>query len=393
MIPLPRRLTVPSDLANCKVCSASALEEIAEFRLLPRVTSDCVPFRDGGRLLICATCGAAQSPADLQWLEEIGEIYRAYRSFQQYGGPEQHVLDASTGRLRRRSQVLLDCLSALPNFPQKGAVLDVGCGGGATLRGFAERGGWRLFGLEIDDRDLRMLHTVRGFDTLYTCPPRDLPRNFDVITMVHSLEHFPEPSQVLRELSGKIACGGRLFVEVPDAGANPFEYLVADHMIHFTAPTLVRLASDSGFAVECLSTRWVSKEISLTAQPGGGELPCVDQSGVAEAIGRVRAQITWLVRFIDAARQAASASPRFGLFGSTIAATWLCGVLGDSVSFFVEEDTNRVGRTHMERPVLSPAQVPHGSVVYVSLIPRIANQVAARLSNSIELRLPPSEQL
>jgi 2-polyprenyl-3-methyl-5-hydroxy-6-metoxy-1,4-benzoquinol methylase len=384
---------VPSDLASCKVCSASALDEIAEFRLLPRVTSDCVPFRDGGRLLICASCGATQSPADQQWFDEIGEIYNAYRSFQQYGGPEQHVLDATTGKLRRRSEVLLDCLSALPNFPQKGAVLDVGCGGGATLRGFAERGGWSLFGLELDDRDLHLLNSITGFDTLYTGPPRDLPRKFDAITMVHSLEHFPEPSRVLRELSGKIACGGRLFVEVPDAAANPFEYLVADHMVHFTAPTLARLACHSGFAVECLSTRWVSKEISLTAQPGDGEIPSVDHSRVAEAIAYVRAQITWLLRFIDAARQAASASPRFGLFGSTIAATWLCGVLGDSVSFFVEEDTNRVGRTHLERPVLSPAQVPHGSVVYMSLIPRIANQVAARLTNSIELRLPPSEEL
>jgi len=384
---------VPSDLANCKVCSASALEEIAEFRLLPRVTSDCVPFRDGGRLLICAVCGAAQSPADQQWFDEIGEIYSAYRSFQQYGGPEQHVLDAETGKLRRRSQVLLDCLSTIPSFPQKGAVLDVGCGGGATLRGFAERGGWRLFGLELDDRDLGSLDSITGFDTLYTCPPRDLPRKFDAITMVHSLEHFPEPSQVLRELNGKIECGGRLFVEVPDAGANPFEYLVADHMVHFTAPTLARLASRSGFAVECLSTRWVSKEISLTAQPGDSEMPSVDQSGVAEAIGYVRAQITWLVRFIDAARQAASESPCFGVFGSTIAATWLCGVLGDVVSFFVEEDANRVGQTHIERPVLSPAQVPPGSVVYMSLIPRIANQVAARLSKSIELRLPPGEQL
>jgi SAM-dependent methyltransferase len=366
-----------------------ALEEIVEFRLLPRVTSDCVPFRGGGRLLICSACGAAQSPADQQWFDEIGEIYGAYRSFQQYGGPEQHVLDAATGSLRRRSQVLLDQLSALSSFPQKGAVLDVGCGGGATLRAFAERGGWRLFGLEIDDRDLPLLRSIAGFDTLYTCPPRDLPRQFDAITMVHSLEHFPDPSAVLRELCAQIAPGGCLFVEVPNAAANPFEYLVADHMVHFTPATLSRLAGGAGFSVDFLSTDWVSKELSLIARPAPGELPSVEQPGIAEAIDRVRAQIVWLAGFIEAARQAASASPSFGLFGSTIAATWLCGVLGDAVSFFVEEDANRAGRTHLGRPILTPSQVPQGSTTYIALIPSIASQVAARWRNSIDLSLPP----
>jgi SAM-dependent methyltransferase len=372
------------------VCHASSLEEIPEFRLLPRVTSDCVPFRSGGRLLICAACGAAQSPADQQWFDEIGEIYGAYRSFQQYGGPEQHVLDAATGSLRRRSQVLLDRLTALPDFPRAGAVLDVGCGGGATLRAFAERGGWRLHGLEMDDRDLSLLASIPGFETLYTCRPEDLPRQFDIITMVHSLEHFPDPALVLQDLRGKVAPAGRLFVEVPDAAANPFEYLVADHMVHFTAATLGRLVRNAGFAAECLSTLWVSKELSLTAIPAKAEHAADDLSDIAEAISRVRAQISWLVRFIDAARQAAAASRHFGLFGSTIAATWLCGVLGDAVSFFVEEDANRAGRTHLERPIFSPGQVPAGSVVYMSLIPRIATQVAARLRTStIDLRLPP----
>jgi hypothetical protein len=57
---------------------------------------------------------------------------------------------------------------------------------------------------------------------------------------------------------------------------------------------------------------------------------------------------------------------------------------------FVEEDANRAGLTHLERPIFSHPLVIAGSVVYMSLIPRIATQVAARLQNSaIDLRLPP----
>src|SRR5436305_5648707 len=98
----------PTPFGACKVCAAAALEEIPAFRELPRVTSDSVPFRAGGRLLICCACGAAQSPADRQWFDEIGEIYKAYRAFQLYGGPEQQVLDAVSMRLRPRSLVMLE---------------------------------------------------------------------------------------------------------------------------------------------------------------------------------------------------------------------------------------------------------------------------------------------
>jgi SAM-dependent methyltransferase len=378
-----------SDSAECRVCESHRVEEIPEFRDLRRVTSDCVPFGAGGRLLVCGACGAAQSPADRQWFDEISQIYSVYRSFQQYGGPEQHVLDAATGTLRRRSQVLADRLSALAGFPQTGRLLDVGCGGGATLQAFSERGAWRLFGHEIDDRNLPLLRSIPGFEGLFTGELNQVPGQFDAVAMVHSLEHFPAPVPALRDLHRKIVPGGRLFVQVPDAEANPFEYLVADHMVHFTTPTLCRLANRGGFAVECVSTAWVSKELSLTARPSEESIPLEDQPGVAAEVRNVRARIAWLVGFIGAAQAASAGCTRFGLFGSTIAATWLAGVLGDAVSFFVEEDVNRAGSTHMGRPIFHPAQVPAGSVVYVALIPRIGTAVRGRWGDSLDLRMPP----
>src|ERR1700729_87927 len=159
---------MPIDDQVCKICGGTFLLEIPEFRSLPRVTSDCVAFRSGGRLLVCSRCGAAQSPADQQWFEEIREIYSDYHAYHQSGGVEQHVVDPATGELRRRSEVLLDRLLALPSVPLSGTVLDVGCGTGATLRSFSERRGWRLNGLEVDAKNLHLLSALEGFEMLYT---------------------------------------------------------------------------------------------------------------------------------------------------------------------------------------------------------------------------------
>ena len=374
---------------SCRVCDSSELQEISDFRLLPRVTSDCAPFRAGGKLLICSRCGAAQSLNDPQWLAEIDEIYRDYSIFHQSGGTDQHVIDPSSGQLRKRCDVLLDHLNKLPGCARSGSALDVGCGSGVMLRAFSQRGGWRLHGLDLNTRFLATLQSIPGFETLHTCTPADLPACFDLVTMVHSLEHFPAPLQALRDLRNKVAFGGRLFVEVPNAEANPFEYLVADHATHFSPSTLSLLATSAGWEIEELSTTWVSKELSLTAHPGAspGQLPAAN--GASDVVARVRAQIAWLRQFVDSAREAAAGSAPFGLFGSSIAATWLGGVLGDRVSFFVEEDRNRVGRTLLGRPIVSPAEVRRESVVYVALIPQIAALVAQRLDRTMTLRLPP----
>jgi len=381
---------MPIDKQTCKICGGPSLVEIPEFRSLPRVTSDCIAFRSGGRLLVCRTCSAAQSPSDEQWFDEIGEIYRDYYAYHQAGGVEQHVVDPDTGGLRRRSEVLLDRLLGLPDVPSSGKVLDVGCGTGATLRSFSERGGWRLYGLEMDAKDLHFLSALEGFEALYMGNPADLPGQFDLITMVHALEHFPEPVQTLHDLSDKVALGGRIFVEVPNAEANPFDYVVADHMMHFTPETLSALAARAGLTVDCLATTWVTKELSLAAQPGGVQAREHKLDASVPTVDRIRAQVDWLRRLISASREASATPAPFGLFGTSIAATWLAGALGDAVSFFVEEDPNRVGRPYLGRPVVSPADVKTGSVVFLALIPQIADQVARRLRGTIpDLRLPP----
>jgi len=374
--------------ALCKVCGATALDEIREFAALPRVTSDCAPFRTGGHLAICEICGAAQAIADERWLADIAEIYGSYQIYHQSAGAEQHVSEPSTGgALRPRSEVLLEHLLTLPAAPRSGRVLDVGCGTGGTLRAFAARGDWDLYGLEIDERNLPFVSAIPGFKRLYTCPAQQLDLQFDLITMVHSLEHFPEPLGILSDLRSKVSPTGKLFIEVPNAAANPFEYVVADHMIHFTAETLAALLDRAGFTVECLSTDWVTKELSAVASKGSLNSAAAPRRG---SITQVREQIAWLEMLSAAARTAAGSAASFGLFGTSIAASWLWQSVRDRVDFFVDEDVHRIGRTYLGRPVLSPDQAPPGSLVFLALIPSVASTVRMKLQHlPLELRMPP----
>lgn len=368
-----------TDGLGCQICGASALVEIEGFSALWRVASDCTPFRQGGRLSVCDACDAVQKISDDRWFAEIGEIYRKYDIYHQSGGVEQSVFDSMAGRPKRRSVVLAERVAGALNLTPSGRLLDFGCGNGAMLAAFSEvRPQWSLFGLELDDRNLGRHKQIPGFCGLYTGAPEEVPGHFDLITLSHSLEHTPAPGAVLRSLREKLATGGRLFVQVPNAGQNPFDLVVADHLCHFTADTLVHLVTRSGFLVERVDTDWVTKEISLLASPA--DAPSADQRRAEQrlTVDGVRERVGWLEAVVDGARRAA-AEERFGLFGTSISATWLFGQLADDVEFFVDEDPARAGGHHMQRPIWRPDEAPANAAVYLALVPAVAQAVRDRL--------------
>jgi len=371
----------------CAVCGGP-LAEVTGFARLPRVTSDSRPFRPGGRISSCAACAAIQKIPDERWFAEIREIYSGYDIYHQSGGVDQPVFDAGTGRARPRSAALVESLAAGGVLAARGRALDVGCGGGAFLAALAQaRPGWRLFGNDLGDRNERSLRAIPGFEALYTGDLTVVPGRYDLVSLIHSLEHLPAPVDSLRALQSKLAPAGRLFIQVPDVARTPFDLVVADHLSHFSARALADVVARAGFVVERLAADVVVKELTLVAR-----LP--DGAGAAallpdRAPGDLAEKLGWLERMIATASTAAIRAP-FGLFGTSIAAVWLLAGLEERVAFFVDEDRVRIGRPLFGRPVLAPEEVPAGATVMLALIPEVAHAVAARLAGlPVGFVLPP----
>src|SRR5262245_9472374 len=392
-VPLPVRTPGAVTLAEfaCHVCGSPALMEVARYDRLPRVTSDCKPFPAGGQLAVCRQCGAVQKPATARWREEAAAIYRNYDIYFQSGGVEQAVFDPTAGSPRLRSRVLLDHLHALRPFRDNGRALDVGCGKGTFLRVFAElHPGWTLSGHELSRTDEPVLMEIPGFERLYTGSLSDLPAHFDLVTLVHALEHFETPAESLRELVPKLTPDGMLVVEVPNASATPFDLLVADHASHFSRADLDRLAGRAGLSILALADDWMVKELSLAAVPANEAVPPAPAGDPKEIYETVARRVEWLGAVLDQARAATRRASRFGIFGTSVAAMWLYGELATEVDFFGDEDPGRIGDLH-GREVVTPDRIPADATVYMTLIPAVANAVAARIRRAdLELEVPPA---
>jgi 2-polyprenyl-3-methyl-5-hydroxy-6-metoxy-1,4-benzoquinol methylase len=377
----------------CRICGTDALTEVSEFGRLPRVTSDCKPFPSGGRIAVCGACGGVQKPEDPRWLAEIDLIYREYEIYFQSGGVEQAVFEPLQGVPKRRSAALLERVAHLRKLRSQGTMLDVGCGRGAMLAAFgAIRPQWRLYGHELSPRDTELLDGIPGFEKLYSGPLNQLQSEFDLITLMHSLEHFTNPLEGLEDIRNKLNPAGTLLIEVPNAAVSPFDLIIADHATHFSRLHLEAILKRAAFSLTAVADDWIVKELSAVASPNNQAEPVAVAAAVArESMDRTRSHLNWLHEVLHVARQAARQSRgRFGIFGTSIASNWLFGELGEEVSFFVDEDPSRQQHGMYGRPVFAPAEVPAGYVVFLALIPVVARALLLRFDPSgVEYICPP----
>lgn len=375
--------------AVCSICGGGTLEEMTDYRMLRRVTSDCRAWPAGGQLGVCRACGTVQKPADDAFLADIDAIYKSYTIYHQAAGAEQAVFEQVSGLPASRSVKLLDTFRSQAGLKSTGRMLDVGCGNGATIRAFGQVApGWTKAGTEFDGKYRAEVESIPSTEPLYVGPVEDVPGAFDVITMIHVLEHIVDPVAVLATLRGKLAPGGLLLIEVPHHPANPFELLIADHRSHFTADSLTRALVAAGYEIVSVATGWIPKELSVVARPATAAVTMPPPVDAAAARQRISEGLAWLRRTADHLRRL-GAENALGLFGTSIAGTWLAAEAGNAIAFFVDEDPNRVGRTYLGRPVYAPANVPAGTRVFVGLPPAVAAGICSRLAMPGVTFIPP----
>ena len=341
---------------------------------------------------VCHSCGTAQTIISPQWEAEARAIYDAYTIYHQSEGAEQTVFNPATGEPATRSATLLQRLTREISFPERARLLDIGCGNGATLRAFSEIApGWSLAGLEVNEHYKDVVESIPGVEALYTEPIASVPGEFNVITLIHALEHIAQPRPLLEQLRAMFSAGGLLVVQVPDCRQNPFMFTVADHATHFFETSLRQLIARSGYEIMVVADNWIAKELTLVARRSEQEFPSTPAIDVNRAVVEVNDRVQWLQALGDEVRNLAAKEP-IGVFGTSIAATWMDQELSGKIAFFVDEDPNRLGKMFMGRKILSPTQVPAGSQVVLALPSQMANQVRIRLDRqapSVRWYVPP----
>ena len=233
--------------ALCTLCGVEDADPVAvgadfEYRTCP----------DEFLAVRCRRCGLVYlnpRPADAEARRIYPDDYHAF-AFR----PAEYGL---VYRVRRRLEARR-LLGWARHLPADARVLDVGCGDGFHLALLRDYGPptWTLEGLDDDDRAVAAARAngleVRGERLENAWLP---PATFDLVLLLMTVEHLPDPAATMRLVAGLLAPGGRVVVvtdntDSPDrrlfGGRHWGGYHFPRHTYLFDRATLTRLGELAG---------------------------------------------------------------------------------------------------------------------------------------------------
>lgn len=200
-------------------------------------------FGLGQRLVRCGICGNAALDRDMAPAALERFYGQSYRRLFTAEAAERYD-EAFLRSIRAREVADWRAARLLDRAPQGGRALELGSGYGAFLAACARlRPDLALEAVEPDQA-----HRLVALDGVSVRFVEEIAGPYDLIAAFHSLEHVPDPLEVLRRLRAALAPGGRLAIEVPDMAA-PWPNWAAVHPAHlsyFTRPGLERLLETAG---------------------------------------------------------------------------------------------------------------------------------------------------
>ena len=222
---------------NCPLCGASSSQ------LFDQRTFRAYPVENR----LCTRCGLVyQSPRLSD--QALEAFYAAeYRlAYQGSAGPTRKDLYVQ----EQRAGVLADFLRRWLQEPaQPNTVLDIGCSSGLLLERLSKD--FSLDGVGVEPGEAyREYARQRGL--MVVAALHDLNQHrFGLVSMIHVLEHLPDPVAYLQNLRQEHPVeSGLLLVEVPNLYAHD-SFEIA-HLTSFSGRTLTQLLKKAGFSVLAL---------------------------------------------------------------------------------------------------------------------------------------------
>lgn len=240
---------------NCNICDSST-KNIFQNNVNISISSDSQIIEENLNIYKCDKCGHFQKKAT----KHLDNIYNKYKNNDLIDGMDQIKFTGEVPSFR--TDIILHEL--IPYIKNKKNILDIGTGTGVFLKSCEKLTNLELNAFDLNERNKEKVLNINNVKAFYSDSIENINNQFDIISLIHVLEHVEKPKDFFERLKLKLNKDGIIIIQVPYILENPNDLLIIDHLSHFKKSTLQKLLKNFFSKVLFINTP-IKKELTIVA--------------------------------------------------------------------------------------------------------------------------------
>lgn len=371
---------------HCNICDASFDRPVYVSPANRSITTMGTVYEGKTEVFFCKHCGHLQTT-------ELPNLYEYYDSEYEINIQSEEddqlykIVDGKhVYRAEHQAATFLNKIS----LPQSAHVLDYGCAKSATLRKvMRQRMDIVPYQFDVTDKYIPFwkkfsqpqqwaTHTVKA----------EWKGSMDAVVSFYAFEHATQLKAALRSICDLLKPQGKLYFIVPNTYTNAADFVVADHINHFSELSLRRLLSETGFeAIEVDADSHESAFIVVAEKP-------------LRAVAKYQADVQQIAFLGQRVNEISSywqnIAGRIQEFETHLLSDEKCAIYGagfygnfivsslrhpERIVCFIDQNEHLQGTSLHGKPVVSPDRLPDDIVVlYIGLNPLNARKIIGSIS-------------
>lgn len=334
-------------------------------------------FDQETQLFFCDQCGHLQSRP----LSNVEEYYQNNYNFLIRSDDEDQLYTVTDGKPVYRQDHQINVLLQKLEIPQNARVLDYGCAKGAFLKKLvARKDDLKPYFFDVSEVYIPFWEKIASPDQWAVFTPKpEWQGQFDVVFTLFSLEHITNPKEIVANIASLLKPGGILYSIVPNPhGIYIADYLVADHVNHFSESSLRYLLTRNGFEVVEIDSHSHDVAYTIVGKKTDNSEPHVSSPAELAALKKKVEETSnlWMTAALrirsferDHGHQRASA-----IYGAGVVGVFIASCLNDlsKVRCFIDQNPYKQGQSVVQKPIVSIAELDSDiEVIYVGLNPAV----------------------
>ncbi len=349
-------------VCNCNVCGGALVDPIYQSASDSSFTTMNARVAGRTEVYLCRRCGHLQTSELPDLASYYANVYEINLASEEADQLYKIVDGRPVYRADHQAQVLLSKLT----LPPGSRVLDYGCAQATTLRkAVASQPDIQPFLFDVTDKYVG--HWQRFPVPAQWATHRVDPAwaaSMDAVLSFFAFEHIAQLGDAVDNIKALLKPGGIFYLVVPDVLGNAADFIVADHVNHFTVESLRYLLAARGFGDIVVDATAHDAALVVTARLGTASCAVVaqpDESALAKLESSARQMACY---WSDAAARILAFEQRgegpsaiygAGFYGNFVAAS-LASMA--HVSCFVDRNAHLHGQACWGKPVVAPDDLP-----------------------------------